>query len=221
MLINREKKQQGAVLIMVLLLLMVMTVLGVSGVGNSVLEGKMSGNYLQKNSAEHSAGFGLKVAEQWLRLNVSPANLNVWFGEGVDRKTGLYTSQGATQTEAVCQGVVGCVFDPRVDDNWCIGGPGCPLQKGYVTLDQNDLDTGLLPKDEMSPTGFQPRFIIEYLGLTKKTGTVDETGGLDNYTSSQFSKGELHVFKVTAIGWGYESGIRNVLQRNYYLSLAE
>ncbi len=222
MLNYKKRDQSGAVLIMVLILLMVMTVLGVSGVGNSVLEVKMDKNYLQNHSSEQSAGFGLKVAEQWLRLNVTPATLEVFFGATVAGKKGLYSMRGLSLDEAVCKGDPGCTFDPRQTSDWCNGGAACPLQKGFVTLGQDDLGTGNLPSTDMSPADLQPQFIIEYLGSTKKTGAVEDFSGLDGYTSSSLdqgvSTGELQVFRVTAIGWGYETNVRNVLQRNYYLS---
>lgn len=48
-------KQRGAVMIVALMLLLVMTVLAISGIGNSTLEQQMSGNYFRSSSAFQSA----------------------------------------------------------------------------------------------------------------------------------------------------------------------
>ncbi|MCF6283496.1 MAG: PilX N-terminal domain-containing pilus assembly protein [Candidatus Polarisedimenticolaceae bacterium] len=216
----QQQKQRGAVLIMVLLLLMVMTVLGVSGVGNSVLEEKMSANYLQNYSAEQSAEFGARVAGWWLASNVRNDDLNSWFRAGASGRTGLYSLQSTMPDDAVCQEDEDCSFDPRIPSHWCSStDEDCPLHKGYVTLGTNNLDTGELPISAMSPDDLQPKFIIEYIGLTDKAGQATGMGGTGGYSSNAASSGELHVFKVTVVGWGKVASVRNVIQRNYYLTL--
>lgn len=220
MLYIQQQKQRGAVLIMVLLLLMVMTVLGVSGVGNSVLEEKMTANYLQNYSAEQSAEFGARVAGWWLASNVKNDDLSSWFRKGAAGKTGLYSLQSAMPDDTVCQENEDCSFDPRLPSHWCSGTEeDCPLHKGYVTLGTNDLGTGELPISAMSPDDLQPKFIIEYIGLTDKAGQATGTGGTGGGYSNTPGLGELHVFKVTVIGWGKVASVRNVLQRSYYLTL--
>ncbi len=213
-----KQQQRGAVLIMVLLLLMVMTLLGVSGVGNSILEEKMSANYMQNYSAEQSAEFGARVAGWWLTNNVTDlANLNRWFRVGTDGRRGLYSLQSGVSDDAVCQEA--CIFNPRDSKQWCSGDEeGCPLHKGFVTLGTDDLETGKLPVTDTSPDDLQPQFIVEYIGLTDKSRKATGTGGVDGYSASP-SSGELHVFNITAIGWGNVSSTRNVIQRSYYLSL--
>jgi len=221
----KQKKQQGAVLIMVLLLLMVMTVLGVSGVGNSVLEEKMSANHMQNYSAEQSAEFGARVAGWWLETNVNSLDdLNSWFRVG--GKIGLYSLQSLVAQDAICRESDGCFFDPRVSDHWCSGvdangdeDEDCPLQKGFVTLGTNDLNTGNLPVAETSPADLQPRFVVEYIGLTDRSRSAIGTGGTDSYSSNASGSGESHIFKVTAVGWGNISTVRNVIQRSYFISL--
>jgi type IV pilus assembly protein PilX len=221
MLALRQQKQQGVVLIMVLLLLMVMTVLGVSGVGNSVLEEKMSSNYMQNYSAEQSAEFGTRVAGWWIDTNVNSLDdLNDFFRAGADGRQGLYSLQSAVAADAICQGAAGCSFDPRVSSHWCGAAEvGCPLQKGFVTLGTDDLETGTLPATETSPADLQPQFVVEYVGLTDTSGHATGAGGTDGYLSNGSGSGELHVFKVTAIGWGNSPTARNVIERNYHLSL--
>jgi len=213
-----KKQQQGAVLIMVLLLLMVMTLLGVSGVGNSVLEEKMSANYMQNYSAEQSAEFGARVAGWWLTNNVTDLDdLSSWFRVGGEGLRGLYSLRSGMPADAVCQDK--CAFNPRDSKQWCTGvEDDCPLHKGFVTLGTDDLGTGELPATDASPDDLQPRFIVEYIGLTDRSRAATGTGGADGYSSSPNS-GELHVFNITAIGWGNVSSTRNVIQRSYYLSL--
>lgn len=225
MLHLKQKKQQGAVLIMVLLLLMVMTVLGVSGVGNSILEEKMSANHMQNYSAEQSAEFGARVAAWWLESNVNSLDeLNTWFRVG--GRTGLYSIQSAVAQDTICKESDGCSFDPRVSDHWCSGvdddgneDDGCPLHKGFVTLGTNDLGTGNLPIAVTSPADLQPQFVVEYIGLTDRSGRATGTGGTESYSSNASGSGESHIFKVTAVGWGNVPTVRNVIQRSYFISL--
>ena len=220
-MIKKTGKQRGAVLIVALLMLLVMTILGVSGVGNSLLEERMSGNYRQSQASFQSAEFALNVAEDWLTTNVTSGRLATWFSTGGgDSRTGLY-SHMLGEPDKVCQGDTNpvCEFDPRTAANWCAGGAGCPLQKGFVTLGSNDLNTGALPAVDAAQTAFQPQFVIEYLG--QYSTMADDSGaggGIDGYSETS-AAGDVFAFKITVIGWGREANVRTVLLSTFHSPL--
>ena len=210
-MLNRPNRQRGAVLIFALLVLLVMTVLGVSGVGNSVLQERMAGNYQQSHASLQSTEFALQVAQRWMVANITSNNLNNLFHTmgGLGSGLGLYSLMDEN-TDMVCQGDnVNCAFNPRSPADWC-NGVGCPLRKGFVTLGTNALTTGTLPTVQSSPANLQPQFIIEYLGRSN-----DEEMGM----SEDPNPFGLHVFRVTAIGWGSGAGEPNVLQSNFHIPL--
>lgn len=204
MMFNRTQsyqKERGAVLVFALLLLVVMTVLGISGISNSVLEERMSGNYNQSYSAFQSAEFALRVAENWVSTN-GPANIDTWFRNG--GVTGLYSNMSGNSQDEICQNVANCAFDPRNLNHWCNAGvpPACPLQKGFATLGNNDLGTGVLPAVDPGMVDQQPRFVIEYVGQSSATDP-------------------RRAFRITAIGWGRQAGVFYVLQSHLLVPLPQ
>lgn len=206
-----KARQKGAVMIVALMLLLVMTVLAVSGIGNSVLEQKMSGNYYHAATAFESAEFGLRIAEEWLADNVtSDAIVTSWFKTSTTMN-GLYTTQEATTPNSVevCGGDIDCGFDPRDESEWCNGGAGCNLPKGFVTLGDTLQGTVLDTID--LPVGRQPQFIIEHIGPVE-TNTSIQIGRRAIAT-------DRTAFRVTVIGWGQEGVARHVVQSHVILRL--
>ena len=204
-------KQRGAVMIVALMLLLVMTVLAVSGVGNSVLEQKMSGNYYHSATAFQAAEFGLRIAEQWLVEEVDTASSwETWFKTSTSTN-GLYTTQegSSPNTVEVCRGDVNCQFDPREESEWCAGGAGCSLPKGFVTL--GDTLEGVTLDTIDLPVARQPQFIIEHIGNVG--GQDDIMIGTPRLASPQTG------FRITVIGWGQEAVTRYVLQSHVILPL--
>jgi type IV pilus assembly protein PilX len=203
-------------MIVALMLLLVMTVLAVSGVGNSVLEQKMSSNYYRSVTAFEAAEYGLRVAEQWL-INKVPANAaswEGWFTTDTDL-TGLYTTQNlsAPNSVEVCGGSVDCAFDPRDEAHWCMGGADCELPKGYVELGGTMPDGGD-PLDKLAmpvPADKQPRFIIEHVGQVDTSPSIQI--GVTKLTAPQTG------FRITVIGWGQEGIAHHVLQTHVILPL--
>lgn len=198
-------------MIVALMLLLVMTVLAVSGVGNSVLEQKMSGNYYHTATAFQSAEFGLRVAEQWLVDNVtSDALVTSWFKSSTPLN-GLYTTQETSSPNLVeiCRGDIDCNFDPRNESAWCGGGAACDLPKGFVTLGDTLQGTVLDTID--LPVARQPQFIIEHIGPVE-TNTPIQFG-------TRPIPADRTAFRITAIGWGQEGVARHVVQSHVILRL--
>lgn len=206
---GKGPRQRGAIMIVALMVLLVMTVLAVSGVGNSVLEQKMSGNYYHASTSFQAAEFGLRVAEQWLIDNVTISSAwETWFKTN-SSTNGLYTTQDYTipNTVSVCRGDIDCRFDARDDAEWCSGG-GCDLPKGFVTLGDTLEGTVL---DTFPLVATQPQFIIEHIGAL---------GGLDSVRVDSPSMPKPQTgFRITVIGWGQEGVSRHVLQSHVILPL--
>jgi type IV pilus assembly protein PilX len=206
-------KQKGAVMIVALMLLLVMTVLAVSGVGNSVLEQKMSGNYYHSATAFQAAEFGLRVAEQWLVEEVDDTiKVDDWFVTSVTMN-GLYTTQDGTTPNAseVCRGDIHCRFDPRDESEWCPGGGGCNLPRGFVTLGDT-LQGVTLPTIDL-PVARQPQFIIEHIGQVNTGADNAIVIGNPRLASSRTG------FRITVIGWGQQDVTRHVVQSHVILPL--
>lgn len=229
----KRYRQRGAVLIFSLLLLLVLTVLGTSGVGNSLLEERMSNNFFQTYSAMQAAETALRVAENWLSSEVESANMlspgdnnykaaNDWFSNSSGNRPGLYSTQTAPGVYATCQGLssADCVFAPTNESHWC--NPMCnnpsaqvitnELPKGSVELGTNDLGTGDLLAIDGDLVSQQPRFIIEYLGRGMGREPNMVMGG-----AARAPDARKHAFRITAIGWGRDSTSRYVLQSHFQL----
>jgi type IV pilus assembly protein PilX len=210
--VHTPKKQRGALLITVLIILLLMTVLAVSGVGNSVLEQKMSGNYYHSITAFEAAEYGMRVAEEWLDSTLTgPADL-AWFTTN-NAISGLYTTQDASAVNSVevCGSDINCRFDPRNESEWCAGGGGCVLPKGFVTL--GDTLQGVTLSTYAMPVARQPQFIVEYLGQAGGATDVELTPGGAPTADPQ------SAFRITVIGWGHEGVSKYVLQSHFIKTL--
>ncbi len=221
--------QRGAVLVVAMLLLLVMTVLGVSGAGNSLLEERMSNNFHESYSAMQSAETALRVAENWLTEEVKAGAVQFvpttdasylasqdWFGTDSTKK-GLYSTQAAPGISTLCQGKTAseCTFNAIDETHWRLNSDTQP--KGYATLGSDDLGTGELPSINNSNNSLisqPPRFIIEYLGRGLGPAPSIVMG-----SSSATADARMYAFRITAIGWGGEATSRYVLQSHFQLQL--
>jgi type IV pilus assembly protein PilX len=63
---GNPQKQKGIVLVVSLIFLLLMTIIGISGMKNTVLEEKMAGNFKDRNMAFQSAESALRAGELYL-----------------------------------------------------------------------------------------------------------------------------------------------------------
>jgi Tfp pilus assembly protein PilX len=110
----------------------------------------------------------------------------------------------------VCRGDTSCQFDPRDEAEWCAGGAGCNLPKGFVTLGDT-LQGATLGTIDL-PVARQPQFIIEYIGQAEGPGS---TSSID--VDDEIIDPPLASFRITVIGWGQEAVTRHVLQSHVLL----
>ena len=207
---SHMKRQSGSVLIFSLILMMVMTILAVSGVGNSVLEQHMSGNYYDSNTAFQSSEKALRVAEAWISNNVKGnPGWRKWFEETAanNGKQGLYSTRTVVADSKVCKNDNNCFFIPTSEADW---DKATVLPKGFVTLGTNDLGGAGNLAAVQSGVEKQPRFIVEYIGPVSKPKIM-----MNDPTPDILRE----AFRVTAIGWGKKSTTRHVLQSHVLLPL--
>jgi type IV pilus assembly protein PilX len=220
--------QRGAVMIFALMVLLVMTVLAISGVGNSTLEQRMAGNYSQSMTAFQAAEQGLRVAEEWLfakrESDTTFKNMDdaAWWFKVTGTSDGLYSAMSTHPDAAkVCNGVDSCEFDPRDESQWCTdgGNPNCKLPKGFATLGGAlhgvNLSTVGVDRDgdgAIDSVADQPRFIIEYVGPANVDAPVITFGKPKNMAA-------MHAFRVTVIAWGQDASARQILQSHVVLRL--
>ena len=231
---GRLKGQKGAVLIFALIVLLVMTVLAISGMGNSTLEQRMAGNYSQSMTAFQAAEQGLRIAEEWLytKLDSDTTFQNMdasgWWFKQTGTTDGLYTTMYSHDDAAkVCGGDDTCEFDPRDESQWCTDGgdPNCKLPKGFIQLSSDTGTQTSLHGENLSSVGEdlngdgtidtvakQPQIIIEYVGPAGQKAK--------NITFGTTSIGApIQAFRITVIAWGQDASARHVLQSHVVLPL--
>ena len=97
----RRAKQRGATLIVGLILLLVLTVLGVSGMGTARMEVRMAGNMQFRQDAFQLAESGIDLAIANGTFNTTSTGSTIdWLGADYDRKA-VTTFEAATPLTAV------------------------------------------------------------------------------------------------------------------------
>jgi Tfp pilus assembly protein PilX len=225
--------QRGAVLIFALIVLLIMTVLAISGVGNSTLEQRMAGNYSQSMTAFQAAEQGLREVEDWLFFkwdndpDIQDLDAAGWWFKVTGVADGLYSNMNSHPANAkVCRGDISCEFDPRDESQWCndIGNTACRLSKGFITLSStvgtntslHGLDIGSVGDDlngdgTIDTVAKQPQFIIEYVGPMGEKAPVITLG-------KPVLEAPMHAFRITVIAWGQDPAARHVLQSHVVLA---
>lgn len=237
-------RQQGAVLVFSLLLLLVLTVLGVSGIGNSVLEERMSGNFQQSTTALQAAEAAVRVAEDWLtdragEALTSPNRLDSnnflhsletgystsddWFTNAAGKKSGLYS----TQTAPAVYGTCGVVTDPNcsndTSDPSYIFDPTdedhwCAAPAGCIQLVKGSV---LLGSNDLN-TGVLPALDIvsrQPRFVIEYIGRSGEYIGSINMDETNAPDIRRYSFRITAIGFGSDANSRHVVQSSFILPL--
>ena len=74
-LIRPKKEQTGVILVICLMMLLLLTLMGVSGMGSTALEEKMASNMRDRNIAFQAAEAALRHGEQFIELGNANYNL--------------------------------------------------------------------------------------------------------------------------------------------------
>ncbi len=178
-------------LIVGLLILLVMTVLGVSAMGNTVLQERMAKNNRQQQVAFQAAEAALRAAETYLANTVNSVTaLTVNFNSAAPL-TGLYAQRPPRTGMATHPLPAG--FDIYDDNDWLAAG-NAVVVAGVSTVTRS------------------PRYIIEYVG---------RVGPPPNDYSGKKPDTRQYGFRITAIGWGEGAAptSRYLLQSSYRIPL--
>jgi Tfp pilus assembly protein PilX len=227
------RRERGAVLIFALIILLIMTVLAISGIGNSTLEQRMAGNYSQSMTAFQAAEQGLRAVEDWLFAkwesdpDIQDLEATDWWFQATSATDGLYSEMYSDPDNAkVCRGNDGCEFDPRDESQWCtdVGNTDCRLPKSFITLSNTVGSNTSLHSREIRSVGDdlngdgtidtvarQPQFIIEYVGPMGEKAPVLTMG-------KPVLSPHMHAFRITVIAWGQDPIARHVLQSHVILA---
>jgi len=187
---NRPSRQNGAILITALVILVVLTILGLSGMNNSILEQRMAGNTRQAQIAFEAAESALRAGEVWLTTAGNLDTVSQLIGRFNGSVNGYYAERRPEP---------GAVINPLAFD---ITDPTAWNASNSIELSGFSANVAQ-----------QPRYLIQYLGRTRvSTGnkTLPELDVLDPNSN----KPDLreYVFRVVAIGWGADGSAKQVLQ---------
>ena len=105
----------GSVLFISLIILLVMTILGVQGLGTTILEEKMSGNYRDNHIAFEAAEAALQEAENWIVTRTVPPVANSTGSNGVwtEGNFSMYSGDWSSKGLSVTTGISNLSANPR------------------------------------------------------------------------------------------------------------
>jgi len=183
--------QRGAVLIVSLLILLVMTIISVTALRTTSMDEKMASNTRQRQIAFNAAETAMRAAETWLANNVSSrAYVKANFTGATG--TGLYSA--LTSLDSVS---APATWDVTVDSNWTTGNSE---EIDAIPMINSAHTAGNIPG--------RPRYRIEYIGRIGDPPL--------NYTDPDLRE---FAFRITAIGWGQETGARYLLSSTFRMQL--
>jgi type IV pilus assembly protein PilX len=190
-----HRQESGAILITSLLILLVMTMLSLSAVTNSTLEGRMANNIRQGKIAQQAAETALQAARNWLE---TPGNLDDLADLAANFDGTNVTGHYAPLPTRPGASLVPVTFDITNDSAWT-----------------NANSQRVIPPDAGIPNTHFPRYIIEYVGRTEMTAGGPERGLQPLDPTGTDPDMREYAFEVTAIGWGYETSSRHLLRSSY------
>lgn len=196
-------REAGAALFISLVFLFTLTVIGLAGMQNTVLQEKMAGNLRDRSLAFQAADSALRVAEAWLTNTATLAF------DCSSENDGLYknTQPGEAAYDAT---------KPDAASN-------CPTEKGWPSSSQTS-HAYSVENDKFWNDGDTPNTDVvtvndaQFNGLAEKPKYVIEQM---NITSNSLEAGkalqtEMSFYRVTAHGVGVTSGAVVILQSVYY-----
>lgn len=192
------RRQRGVVLFLAMIFLVLLTILAVTASSTSVMQERMTGGMRNQQLGLMGAESTLRGAEDFL--------WNTQFNAGSPLPPCISTSDGSD-----------CVFKPNTD------GTLTPIVQRFRTS-REWLDpatdgarayprtlTGLSGSGETANLAEQPRFLIEYLGLTPRP--FRPGGGKD--PSGPARAGEHVLYRITARSQGGTDAVVRVAESYY------
>ena len=189
-------QQQGAALLVGIIMLLVMTIIGISGMSETIMEEKSIFNFRDRNIAENSADASLRSAEAWLKKQkIKP-----------DPK--LVSDCVTPKTPPLCG-----------EKEYIIWGNGA-LGNAWATYTWEEWSKYAVEyrgsRKESSNIGDiydQPRSVIEFRSFNELT---TDTGITRNLNADKSSQGVgWHFYNIYGASIGYRKGTIAVVQSTF------
>ncbi|MCW8908719.1 MAG: PilX N-terminal domain-containing pilus assembly protein [Sedimenticola sp.] len=184
-------RQRGAVLVVSLLILLVMTIISVTALRSTSMDEKMASNTRQRQIAFNAAETAMRAAETWLATNVSS---RAYVKSNFTGATGTGRYSALTSLDSVS---APASWDATVDSNWTLGNS---VEVSDIPMLNSKHTAGVIPG--------RPRYRVEYIGRIGDPPL--------NYTDPDLRE---FAFRITAIGWGQETGARYLLSSTFRMQL--
>lgn len=177
-------RQSGSVLIVSLVILLVLTLLGLSGMSNTVLQERMAGNLQESMSAFQAAEAGLRVGEIDVRDNIRPDN-SVF-------KSDCTGSVGGSAVTGLCEpaGASGLSYDVWVTST----GSAVYWDPTNAANDRRTRPyTTVAVSTVLQDVSRQPAYIIEKLPVVERGGSI---------VAGYASQPPAEWYRITSRGFG-------------------
>ena len=195
------RRQHGTVLVVALIFLLLLTILGISATGRSLLQQRMAGGLRNAHQAEMGAEAALRGAE-WRLWKAS--------GTGAGLKCGTTVLTDCYTYDPVVPPVT-AVKSFRTSAGW-VSTSGTEYNAGNGGIDFTKPASG----QENAALAYNPRYLIEDLGpeLPPGTGAQHESGSSSSggvgYTSTT-----RHIYRITARSVGGNENTVRVLESTF------
>lgn len=190
-----HKQQKGAALIVGLIMLLVMTIIGISGMSETIMEEKMLLNFRDRNAAQHAADSSLRATEAWMaQQTLKPTPI-----KKVDCSTPPLC--GATGNIVWDIGELGTNWEGMTWANWV---SNAVQYKGSGT-----------DSSKMADIHAQPRTVLEFRSFNEATNNTTK-GIASNLNAEKSSKGiGWHFYNIYGASTGYREETVAVVQSTF------
>lgn len=210
---------RGAALVTSLLLLVVLTIVGVTSLGNTVLQERMAGNTRARDISFQAAEAALRDGERYAQDN--PVEERVFYDGGTSDGDWSVDNDGDDCVDGLC---TPREYDEDFDDSLAPGDTGYLYERFSA---QSSLDVWNTPSrhrtydtDEFE-LAEDPKYIIEFLGYSPPAGTVTACDGNGDgepdppYDVWPYCPSDPPKFRVTAMATGPDGNTPVMLQSTF------
>ncbi|HZP65244.1 MAG TPA: PilX N-terminal domain-containing pilus assembly protein [Rudaea sp.] len=204
-----RQNQRGAVLFVALIFLVLLTLLGLTASGTSILQERMTGGLHNGQLAMMGAETALRGVEWdiWNKSNQTPNKLHCG-GQGLDDP--CYQASNVGQSSGYA------IINPGVTQfRNSVSNPGT-LGKAYQTKTL----TSMSGAESTASLSSQPKYIIEDLGVVLPPGApTNGMGGRRDALQNFYSGNQtLHSYRNTARSLGGDTGSTRAVE-SYFIAL--
>ena len=196
--IHLPNQQRGVALIVGLIMLLVMTVIGISGMSETIMEEKMIFNFQDRNIAQNSADASLRATEAWLGKQVLKPTPHV---KDDCATTPKFPLCGETDNVVWDTGALGSNWATYTWNDW-----------GQYAVEYIGSSTDA---SKIGDIFAQPRAIIEFRSFNEATTDTDK-GIASNLNADKSSQGiGWHFYNMYSASAGYREETIAVIQSTF------